>query len=117
TILFGSEFLSESPDEPPATWGEYVAAAARAIPGRSSEKVADTGEDAERDGSARKAVGGGPTEDQRGDLRAVADAAAADLRALGANLPPGKLRGALDRTVASLAHFDVESAVNPKGQK
>jgi hypothetical protein len=117
TIMFGSEFLSESPDEPPASWCEYVAAAARAIPGRASESVADTAEVEEHDGASRKAVGGGPVEDERGDLRAVADAAAADLRSLAAKLPSGKLRGALDRTVANLTRFDVESAANPKSQK
>jgi hypothetical protein len=112
TILFGSEFLSESPDEPPASWSEYVAAAARAIPGRPGDQIADIGDTAS-DGAAQKAIGGGPVENERGDLRAVADAAAADLRSLATNLPSGTLHGAVERTVAKLVAFDVESAATP----
>jgi hypothetical protein len=117
TMMFGSEFLSESPDEPAASWPEYLAAAARSIPGRASERVAGVADDADPDSSSQKAIGGGPVEDERGDLRAVADAAADDLRSLAAKLPPGKLRGALERTVANVVAFDIESAVSPKGRK
>src|SRR5262249_52314872 len=53
TMMFGSEFLSESPDEPPASWSEYVAAAARAIPGRPGDTIADTAEEQEHDGASR----------------------------------------------------------------
>jgi hypothetical protein len=112
TTLFGSEFLSESPDEPPATWRDYLAAAARAIPRASNGAVAEaTGQEAD---SGRKAVGGGPVEDERGDLRAVAGAAAADLRSLAAKLAPGNLRVALERTAANLTAFDIDSAVSQK---
>jgi hypothetical protein len=112
TMMFGSEFLSESPDEPPAPWRDYLAAAARAIPGRSDDAVAEA-PDAET-GSNRRAIGGGPVEDERGDLRAVAGFAAADLRSLAAKLDPGNLRAAVERTAANLVAFDVESAVREK---
>jgi hypothetical protein len=106
TIMFGSEFLSESANEPAASWGDYVAAAARAsrANGRTTE--------AESAGASRKAVGGGPVEDPRRDLRAVADAAATDLRSLATSLPAGSLRGAIERTVENLRAFDVESAAS-----
>jgi hypothetical protein len=110
TMMFGSEFLSDSPDEPPATWREYLAAAARAIP--SNEALAERTEAGS--GAARKAIGGGPASDESGDLRAVAGAAATDLRSLAAKLGPGNLRAALERTAANLAAFDVESAVSQK---
>jgi hypothetical protein len=109
TMMFGSEFLSESAGEPAAPWGDYVAAAARAsrTNGRATA-VAET----EAGGASRKAVGGGPVEDARRDLRAVADAAATDLRSLATSLPAGSLRGALERTVENLRAFDVESAAS-----
>jgi hypothetical protein len=110
TVMFGSEFLSDSPDEPPATWRDYLAAAARAIP--SNDAVAERkGAGAEAGG---KAIGGGPASDESGDLRAVAGAAATDLRSLAAKLAPGNLRAALERTAANLVAFDVESAVSQK---
>jgi hypothetical protein len=108
TVMFGSEFLSESPHEPQASWNEYVAAAARAVPGSTERVAAET----EAGGAPRAAVGGGPVDDPRRDLRAVADAAATDLRSLAASLPAGNLRGALERTVENLRAFDVESAVS-----
>jgi hypothetical protein len=110
TMMFGSEFLSDSPDEAPASWGEYVAAAARAIPRSANEGVAQAPETSHAD----KAIGGGPAENTRGDLRAVTDAAAAELRSLAASLPDSRLRVALNRTVENLVAFDVESALTAK---
>jgi hypothetical protein len=109
TMMFGSEFVSESPDEPPASWDEYLAAAARAAPQPPNDGAAAKTEDGRVDASSG-AVGGGPIEDGNKDLHAVTNSVAAEMRALAAALPNGHLRVALERTVRDLLAFEVKPA-------
>ncbi len=102
-VMFGSDFLSESPDRRTASWTGYVAAAARRAVARTPEEKLD-------DGSAVRAIGGGPRDDPERDLRKVTHAIAADLGSLAQELTPGKLRSALERTADDLVELDVESA-------
>jgi hypothetical protein len=108
SMMFGSEFLSESPDEPPASWTNYLAAAARAVPPRASTRVAERTDEAADD--RRPAVGGGPRDARLGDLGVVTRAVAVDMRSLAAEVGPGRLRVALERTLDQLATLEIDSA-------
>jgi hypothetical protein len=94
-MMFGPEFVSESPDEPTAPWGAYVAAAARAV----------------TDHSEPTAIGGGPPTPDRRDLDVVTKGVSREMIALAERLPSGQLRDAVERTARELATFDVDEVV------
>ncbi len=60
---------------------------------------------------SESAIGGGPREGSRDELRAVAAAAATDMRSLASEVSAARLRAALERTADRLAQFDADSAV------
>jgi hypothetical protein len=113
TMMFGSEFVSESALEAGTSWSDYLAAAARSIPGRENADVAEKPAHENGD-STPPAVGGGPVDTQRRDLGAVTSAAAREMRALAADLPPGRLRAAVERTAMDLATYDVATALSER---
>jgi hypothetical protein len=105
-VMFGSKFLSESSGERPASWNDYLAAAARAIPRHENDRIA------KRLDTPRPAVGGGPSDSVAGDLHVVTSAAGTDMSALAADLDPGPLRVALLRTVDRLATFAIDDGTS-----
>jgi hypothetical protein len=124
TMMFGSEFLSNSADEAPASWADYVGAAARAAEQPPAQPQELAPEDALVDpwatvqnGSARPAVGGGPSDqDERATLRAVTGAVEVELRSLSDQLPAGDLRSAVERTISHFAALDVEAVISNSGR-
>jgi hypothetical protein len=102
TMMFGSKFIAESSGEWPASWNDYLAAAARAVPRHEHDRIA------RRNDTPRPALGGGPRDPETGDLDVVTSAAVTDMNALAADLDPGFLRVAVLRTMDRLATFAID---------
>jgi hypothetical protein len=96
-MMFGSEFRPESSDELSGSWTDYIAAAARNLPGRSGG-----------------AIGGGPIEGERRDLVTLTNAVALEMSRVQVELAPGPLRVAAGRTIRELKTLDVESALSER---
>jgi hypothetical protein len=126
TMFFGTEFLSERADSPPAPWPDYVTAAARAIeappatatapsdgvlvdPWANEHDGAPSSTANSTSGSAQSAA---PVDDHA-SLRAVTSHVSAHLQSLAQQLPQGEIRSAIERTIGHFIAFDVEAALSP----
>jgi hypothetical protein len=110
-VAFGRELAPDLPEERMPAWGEYVVAAARAVPRLERARLAasEPGQVAGK----RAAIGGGPVvESELENLRSVVEAVARELSAVAVKMPPSPLRAAVDRSLYHLTTFDLASAVD-----
>jgi hypothetical protein len=110
-VVFGRELAPNVPEDRTPQWGEYIAATARAASRLETARLAAS--DHSRDVGNRPAIGGGPVvHGERENLRSIIQAMARELAAVGAKMPPSPLTAAVDRNLAYLSTFDVDSALS-----